>query len=49
MTMKFHTKTLTLFAKDQDQMGSPVQTVYFYSDHVSMELGVSKCGVLVQK
>ena len=42
-------RKFTLFAKDLDQMGSPVQTVYFYSNHVRMELGVSKCGVLVQK
>ena len=42
MTMKYHTKTLTLFAKNQDQIDSPVQTVHFSSDDVRMDLGVSK-------
>ena len=40
---------LKLFAKNRNQMDSLVKTVHVFSTDIGMELGLSKCGVLVLK
>ena len=40
---------LKLFAKNRNQMDSIVKTVHVFSTDIGMELGLSKCGVLVLK
>ena len=38
---------LKLFAKNQDQIDSLVQTVHLFSEDIGMQFGLNKCGVLV--
>ena len=40
---------LKLFAKNEDQMDSLVNTVRIFSEDIKMEFGLSKCGVLIMK
>ena len=40
---------LKLFAKNRNQMDSLVKTVHVFSTDIGIELGLSKCGVLVLK
>ena len=40
---------LKLFAKNQDQIDSLVQTVHLFSEDIGMQFGLNKCGVLVLK
>ena len=40
---------LKLFAKNRNQMDSLVKTAHVFSSDIGMELGLSKCGVLVLK
>ncbi len=40
---------LKLFAKNQDQIDSLVQTVHLFSEDIGMQFGLKKCGVLVMK
>ena len=40
---------LKLFATNQEQIDSLVQTVHFFSEDTRMEFGTSKYGVLVWK
>ena len=40
---------LKLFAKNDDQIDSLVNTVRFFSDDIKMEFGLPKCGVLIMK
>ena len=40
---------LKLFAKNQDQIDSLVQTVHLFSEDIGMQFGLNKCGVLVWK
>lgn len=40
---------LKLFAKNEDQIDSLVNTVRIFSEDIKMEFGLSKCGVLIMK
>ena len=40
---------LKLYAKDESQVSSLVDTVYAFSTDIKMEFGLKKCGVLVLK
>ena len=38
---------LKLFAKNEDQIDSLIQTTHCFSTDIGMEFGIKKCGVLV--
>ena len=40
---------LKLFAKNEDQIDSLVNTVKIFSEDIKMEFGLPKCGVLIMK
>ena len=40
---------LKLFAKNEDQIDSLLNTVRILSEDIKMELGLPKCGVLIMK
>ena len=40
---------LKLFAKNEDQIDSLVNTVKNFSEDIKMEVGLPKCGVLIMK
>ena len=40
---------LKLFAKNEDQIDSLVNTVKNFSEDIKMEFGLPKCGVLIMK
>ena len=40
---------LKLFAKNEDQIDSLVNTVKKFSEDIKMEFGLPKCGVLIMK
>ena len=40
---------LKLFAKNEDQIDSLVNTVRIFSENIKMEFGLPKCGVLIMK
>ena len=40
---------LKLFGKSDDQIDSLVQTVFTFSEDISMEFGLKKCGVVILK
>ena len=40
---------LKLLGKSDDQIDSPVQTVFTFSEDIGMEFGLKKCGVVILK
>ena len=40
---------LKFFEKSEDQIGSPVQTVFILSEVIGIEFDLKKCGVVILK